>query len=161
MNNTPNQNSFLRTSRNFPPDINLLALEVNRTYLDIANAVNNRTVSSFPSSRPEVTGENYYIVRNQRQQSFRQVYPFGAIAAGTQLLIPTGITNLDQFSRIYGTVVTTNNDYRPLPYIDPGTLTNGMALLVGIGAVNIRIILGATAAPVVNGIVVLEWLSEI
>ncbi len=163
MNNSTNQNSFLRNSRAFPADINLLSLEVNRTYLDIANAVNNRTISLFPSTRPAVTGESFYIVRNIKQSTFRQVYPFGAIAPGTELDIPHGITTLDQFSRIYGTVVTNvTGDYRPLPYIDPITLTTGMTVLIGIvaGVPSIRIVLGATALPVVKGIVVLEWLSE-
>lgn len=162
MNNVVNQNPYLRTSRNFPEDISQLVVQVNRAYVDIANAVNQRTISIFSTNRAVITGESFYLVNNERQQSSRQVYPFGAIAAGTELDIPTGITNLDQFCRIYGTVVTNVNDYRPLPYVDPITLSTGMALLVGniAGVQNIRIILGATAVSVVKGLVVLEWLSQ-
>jgi len=163
VNNVINQTPYLRTSRNFPNEINQLTVEINRTYVDIANAVNQRTISLFPTNRPAVTGENFYFDKNLRQQTLRQLYTFGAIAPGTELDIPHGITKLDQFSRIYGTVVTSNTgDYRPLPYIDPITLTTGMALLVGIvaGVPSIRIVLGATALPVVKGLVVLEWLSE-
>jgi len=158
-----NQTPYLRTSRNFPHDLALLAVEVTRTYIDVASAVNQRTIGIFPTNRPAVTGESFYFDKNAKQQTLRQLYVFGAIAAGTELDIPHGITNLDQFSRIYGTVVTNiPGDYRPLPYIDPGLLTNGMTVLVGIvaGVPSIRIILGATAIPVVKGLIVLEWISQ-
>ncbi len=161
--NIANKTPYLRTSRNFPDNINLLAIEVNRTYVDVAAAVNQRTIGIFPTNRPAVTGESFYYDKNEKQQTLRQLYTFGAIASGTELDIPHGITNLNQFSKIYGTVVTNvAGDYRPLPYIDPGSLTTGMAVLVGIvaGVPSIRIILGTTAVPVVRGLVVLEWLSE-
>jgi hypothetical protein len=135
---------------------------MNKTYIDIANAVNNRTISIFPANRSAITGESWFI-KNQRQQSFRQIYPFGAISAGSELDIPIDISNFTMFTRIYGTVITTTPDYRPLPYTDPTTSTTGMALLVGpiMGILNIRIVLGATAQPVTSGNVVLEWLSQV
>ena len=77
--------------------------------------------------------------------------------------IPHGILNFTQFTKIYGTAITTAPDYRPLPYIDPGLITTGMALLVGTvaGKGAIRIVLGATAQPVVSGIVIFEWLTVV
>ena len=53
-------------------------MEVDRSYIDIANAVNVRTISLFPSNRPALNGENWYIRNNQRQQALRQVYIFTA-----------------------------------------------------------------------------------
>ena len=161
--NVVNQVPYLRTSRSFPTDLLQLTVEVNKSYVDIANAVNNRTISLFPTSRPAITGESWFLDNNQRQQTLRQVYTFGAIAPGAELDIPTGINNLVSFTKIYGTVVTSGTDYRPLPYIDPGSLTTGMTILVGdiLGVQNIRIVLGATAVPVVSGIAVLEYLVNI
>ncbi len=163
MNTVINQSPYLRTSRQFPEDLPELCTEINKSYIDIANAVNNRTISIFPSNIPAVTGESWFIT-SRRQQTFRQIYAFGAIAAGAELDIPTNIppANVVAFTRIYGTVVTNAVDYRPLPYIDPNVLTTGMAILVGTvaGKQQIRIVLGATAVPVTSGFAVLEWLSQ-
>lgn len=158
---------FLRTTRNFPDDPNKLSDELDKAYIDTAAAVNNRTVGLYPSVRPIVTGDSYYIFKDQKQQSLRKVYPFGAIAPGAELDIPVGITHFDQFVKIYGTVVCSDGTYRPLPYAEPITLTTGMTILVGpglvppfVGILCIRIVLGATAAPVVKGIAILEWISQ-
>jgi hypothetical protein len=166
MNNVVNKVAYLPTSRIFPEDLPELSIEVNRSYIDIANAVNNRTISIFPVNVPALTGESWYV-NNGRQQTFREVYQFGAISAGTELDIPTNITGFVRFTRMYGNVITTNGssglpDYRPLPYVDPGTLSTSMSILVGIiaGKQQIRIVLGSTAVPVTSGIAVLEWMVQ-
>ena len=167
--NIINQTPYLRTSRQFPEDLSQLCIESNKSYIDIANAVNQRTIGVFTKNRPVVTGESWFLT-SQRQQTLRQLYSFGAIAAGTELDIPHGLDldNVVRFTRIYGVVTTNIPDYRPLPYIDPTNLTTGMTILVGPGVVppfvgvpSIRIVLGATAAPVTSGIAVLEWLSNV
>ena len=173
MNNIVNEVPYLRTSRQFPEDLKQLSIEVNKSYIDIANAVNNRTISIFPSNRAAVTGESWFV-SSQRQQTFRQMYAFGSIAAGTELDIPTNINpnNVLAFTRIYGTVITTNGsngqpDFRPIPYVDPTTNTTGMTILVGNVIIGpntvqcIRIVLGPTAVPVTSGFAVLEWLSQV
>ena len=159
--NLNSRGNFLITSREFPTDPDRLTLEIDKSYVDIANAVNARTIGQFPTTRPIVTGESWFISNNLKQQTFRQVYRFGAISPGAELDIPTNITSFQEFTRIYGTVVTNTPDWRPLPYVDSNTLNVGMALLVGpvAGKQQIRIILGAGALPVTSGLVVLEWLS--
>jgi hypothetical protein len=158
---------YLRTSRNFPEDPEKLSDEIDKAYIDTAAAVNNRTIGLYPSRRPITTGNSFFIFRDQKQQSLRQVYPFGPIAPGAELDIPIGINNFDQFVKIYGTVVCSDGTYRPLPYVDPFTFTTGMTILVGpgfvppfVGVLCIRIVLGVTASPVTKGIAVLEWISE-
>ncbi|HMK58319.1 MAG TPA: hypothetical protein VK462_04650 [Nitrososphaeraceae archaeon] len=160
MNNIINQTPYLRTSQEFPEDLPQLCVQINRSYIETATAVNYRTIGIFPKNRPAVTGESWYLT-SQRQQTLRQIYSFGAIAPGTELDIPHGldINNVVIFTRIYGTVITNGIDYRPLPYVDPTTLTTGMAILVNPSV--IRIVLGTTAQPVTSGIAVLEWLSNV
>jgi len=164
MNNFTNSVSFLRTSRQFPPDLEQLAIQVTRSYIDIATAVNTRMIGIFTTNMPTVTGESWYIANNQKQQTLRKVYPFGAIVAGTELDIPVNIpAEFVSFTRIYGDVTTNVVDYRPLPYPDPITNTNGMTILVGTvgGVLSLRIIVGATAPNVVSGLAVLEYLSNV
>jgi len=160
MNNLINKVPYLRTSRLFPEDLPKLCTEIDKSYIDIALAVNYRTIGIFPKNNPAVTGESWFLT-SQRQQTLRQLYSFGAIAPGTELDIPHGlnVNNIVIFTRIYGTVITNGVDYRPLPYIDPTTLTTGMAILVNASV--IRIVIGTTAQPVTSGIAVLEWLSNV
>jgi hypothetical protein len=170
MNNTIfNQNAFLRTQVAFPTDMDELVLELDKGWVDTASAINNRIISLFATNKSVITGESWFIFQSRKQQTLRRVYTFGPIPpatdipAGTEVDIPINIPNFTQFTRIWGTVVTTAIDWRPLPYVDPFLVTTGMALLVGpiAGINNIRIVLGATAQPVTSGLVVLEWLSQV
>ncbi len=156
---------YLRNQRQFPnDDLRDLSNQMDHAYIDIAQKVNMRTIGLFASGFQIVTGERWYLQgQSQVQQTIRQVYPFGAVAAGTELDIPTGITNLVQFSRIYGTCITDVPDYRPLPYADQGAATNNINILVGTvaGIQQIRILPGATGANIVSGIIILEWISQV
>ena len=46
----PNGAPYLRTSREFPEDPKKLTLQISKSYIEIANAVNSRTISIFPIS---------------------------------------------------------------------------------------------------------------
>lgn len=164
--NIVNQVPYLRTSREFPTDPHTLTVEIDKAYLDIAGAVNNRTIGIYTTGNPSITGEQWFL-NNTRFQTLRQVYTFGSIATNTELDIPVIVTNFVQYTKIYGTVITTNGssgqpDYRPLPYCAPGP-SDSIALLVGVvgGKLQIRIVLGSTAPPVSSGLVVLEWMNKV
>ncbi len=157
MNNVVNQVAYLRTSREFPEEIKQLCVELSRDHIDIANTVNARTIGLFPTSRPAVTGESFYLSKNAKQQTFRQVYTFGAIAAGASLSTAHGIQFIVQFSRIYGTCITALPDYRPIPYASVAANTN---IDVRVDSTNIIVSVGAGSPNVVSGLIVLEWLSQ-
>jgi hypothetical protein len=154
--NILNPVAFLRTSRNFPLDAQPLAVEVNKSYVDIANAVNSRTIGLFSTTRPAITGEEWFYFQNQKQQTFRQLYTFtaaGSIAHGINF------ANIAGFSRIYGTFTNGTNWY-PLPYVDVVSATNQVNVIVT--PTNIVITAGGGAPPAItNGFVVLEWLSNL
>jgi hypothetical protein len=146
---------FLRTSREFPEEIHSLSVEVNKSYVDIANAVNNRTIGVFPTVRAALTGESWFLTGNQLQQSIRQVYTFLAAQLPN---IPHGINtaNISNFTAIYGTLYDGTSWY-PLPYVDVVAANNQINVIVN--ATNIVITLGAGSPPAItSGIVVLEWL---
>lgn len=144
---------FLRTSREFPEEIQPLTVEINKSYLDIANAVNNRTIGLFPKEKSAITGESWFLT-SSRQQSLRQVYTFSS--SGN---IPHGL-NLSQipyFVRIFGSF-TDGSIWYPLPYVNATAANNQVSVTVT--STNIVITAGGGAPPsITKGIVVLEWLS--
>jgi len=150
---------FLESTRDFPEDPKEMSSVLNRVYVDIANQVNIRTISVYPQNKPISTGETWYLANNKRYQSYRQIYTFTSLNVGDNL-IPHNIQNIVQFTKIYGTLVSSVTPfYRPLPYLDVVTLTNGFS--ISVDNTNIHIVRGATASPTTNGIIVLEFLSGI
>lgn len=150
----------LRGSREFPEDLQRLTVQINKTYIDIANCVNARTIGVFPNTRPTITGEIWYILGSFPQQSSRQNYSFGTIAAGTPLSIPDNVTGYTQFSVIRGTCITDFPDSRPIPYV--GTSSNDYISLRRDTTTNSIVIAVGSASPnIISGTIVLEWLNNI
>ena len=147
------QTPFLRVQRQFPQEIQALTVEVNRSYVDIAGAVNARTIGIFPASNPIVTGESWFFT-NQRQQGLRQIY---AVVAGNTA---HGINfeNVSDFTKIYGTFTDGTNWY-PLPYVDVVDATNQVNIYLD--PTNIVITAGGGSPPTfTSGLVVLEWIAN-
>ncbi len=154
MTNAINQAPYLRTSREFPENLKQVTVEVNRAYVDTANAVNNRTIGLYPTTRPAITGNKFFLQKNQTQQTLRQVYNF--TSAGS---IPHGIIikNISGFVSIYGSFTNGTNFY-PLPYVDVVAANNQINVIIT--STDIVISAGAGTPPaIVSGIVVIEWLS--
>lgn len=160
MNNIINQVAFIRTSREFPEELHQLAQEVNKCYVDIANALNNRTIGFYPINRPALTGNSYFLNNNQRFLSFRQVYQFNAITAGTTLTIPYTNQGFSQFTAIYGTCLTDLPDARPIPYASV-TINANIDLRVDTVGFNIVISVGAASPNIKSGLIVLEWVAGV
>jgi hypothetical protein len=154
MNNIVNQVPFLRTTRNFPPEIKQLTVEVDRANVDIANAVNNRTISIFPTTNPAVNGESWFLNQNQRQQGLRKVYVFTSTAN-----IPHGINtaNIGRFVRSFGEFTDGTNWY--------GLISGSNVAIAGQisfyrSPTNIIFETGAGAPTLISGTIVLEWISN-
>ena len=155
INSVVNQAPYLRTSREFPEEAKQLTQEVNKSYVDIARAVNNRVIGIYPSNRPAITGKVYYLTPGRTNQSLRQVYRFTTFAS--PMSIPHGIkfADVDQFAIITGTAFDGTN-YYPLPYVDVVAATNQISVMLT--PTNIVITAGATAPVITSGIIILEWL---
>jgi hypothetical protein len=152
--NVSNQTAYLRTSRQFPEDLQKLALEVNKTYVDIANAVNSRTIGTFSANRPAVTGENWFIT-NQRQQGLRQIYTFTTTGN-----IPHGLsfTSISQFTKPSGSFTDGTNYYGAIYASNvaiPGQVT------FYITPTDIVVLAGVGAPAITKGIIILEWISNV
>ena len=154
-----NQVGFLRTSREFPEEIHQLSIEINRSYVDIANTVNARTIAIFAVNRPAQTGESWYF-SSTRNQGLRQVYEFGAILAGATLNISYSISGFNRLIRLFGAVKTAT-DERPIPFVSATDPTGNIEVRLNTSANQIVIVNGATAPAIVSGQIVFEWLSQV
>ncbi len=158
--NNINSVPYLRTTRNFPEEPKQLTVEVNRAYVDTANAVNLRTIGIFTKNVPSLTGESWFLNGNQRQQSFRQVYTFTGnsdINIGFKL---SGISQITQIRGIYtngtsffglisGTSVNIAGQILIYVTVNSGSATSDV----------IKFVVGAGSPSLVSGTIVLEWLS--
>ena len=155
-----NSVAYLRTSRQFPEEIKQLCLEINKSYVDVANAVNSRTIGLFPINVPAITGDQWFSLNSsstgQRNQTLRQVYQFTSAAPINHGIL---INEISGFTRIYGTFTDGTNWY-PLPYVDVADATNQINIYVS--PTQIVISAGAGSPPsITSGYVVLEWLSNV
>lgn len=151
--NVVNQVSYLRTSRLFPEDPKELTLEINKTYVDIANAVNSSIDGIFPVNQPAITRESWFLTQNVKQQSLRQVFTFTTFTSITH-----GIKVIDtnQFLRGYGSYTDGTNAYGLIF----GT-NNAIAGQAVFYITPTQIIFNAAGAPVpTKGKLVIEWLSQ-
>lgn len=157
MNNFVNQNPLLRGSREFPTDSEDLAQEVNKSYVDVATAVNLRTIGLFPNTRAAITGENWYIIGTQKQQTIREVYPITSYASFNHNI---DTTKIDKFSVIRGMGYNaTAGEYWPLPYINGTSATGSVGMAVNTTQVTFSA--GGTAPAIQSGFVLLEWLTPL
>lgn len=153
--NIVNQVAFLRTTRNFPEDPHQLCVEINKSYVDIAGAVNSRTIGIFPVNRAAQDGEQWFIKNNQRQQGFRQVYTFTAAGA-----IPHNLNfnTIALFTKPFGSYTDGTNYY--------GAIYAGSVAIAGqvtfyITPTNIMVVRDPGAPVITSGIIVLEWISQV
>lgn len=156
------QAPYLRTSRNFPEDLHQLTVEVNKSYVDTANCVNNRTVSIFPTNVAIVNGESWFI-DGQKHQGFRQIYQIGALSA-FPASIPHFIdfTKLFEFVRCFGSFTDGTNYYGAIYASNIaiiGQISFYLTPNMGTTPGNIVVLAGAGAPTVSNLVICLEWIS--
>ena len=152
--NIVNSTAIIRTTRQFPQEMQPLTVELDKMYVDIANAINTRTIGIFTQNQPAQIGESWFISQARKQNTLRQFYQVtgsGNISHGITL------SNIGGFTRIYGTFTDGANWY-PLPYVDAVNANNQISLQVT--TANIVIVAGGGSPPAISsGFVVLEWLA--
>jgi len=162
--NIINTMPYLQTSREFPEDISTLVVEVNKSYLEIAQNLNARTIGLFSTNRAAITGEEWFIT-SRKQQSLRQVYnvPSGIIT-GSTIDIGFKIANISQFSpKTYG-VFTNGTDWYGLIFASNVSIAGQISFFLHVNpgsTVSDQIVfeVGAGAPAITSGTIVLEWLA--
>ena len=148
---------FLRVQRQFPDDNSqALSVEVDRSWVDIANAVNYRTIGIFTVNVQGASGEFWFLEGgNRRLQGLRQVYVFTAAVS-----IPHGINvnSVNQFTKCSGSFTDGTNWYGAI-FGSNTTIAGQVSFYVT--PTNIVIQAGAGAPTIVSGSIVLEWISQV
>lgn len=152
------QSPYLKVQRNFPTaNSQALAIEVDRAYCDTAQKVNARSIGIYPSNRPVVTGDQWFLEGGQaKQQSLRQVYGFtgsGNIAHGISF---TDVSFISPNS--YGTFTNGTNWYG-VPYSASTAIAGQVTFYVT--PTNIVVVAGAGAPSITQGYISLEWVSQV
>lgn len=163
-----NQVPYLRTSRDFPEDdAHQLSVEINRTYVDIADKVNNRTIGLFPTTRPAINGESWFLSKNQRQQGFRQVYTFGnSIVNNSTIEIGFKFSSISMFTpKCYG-VFTDGSNWYGLIFASSTKITGQVTFYLfedttSTTSDQIVFKVDSGAPSISSGMIVLEWISEV
>ena len=154
MNNIVNSMPFLKTSRSFPEDTENLSEELNKAYLEIAQAVNDRTIGLFSINRPAITGNSFFLT-SRRRQTLRQVYVFNTTTA-----IDHNISSInpDDFTNCNGSYTDGTNNYGlfwATSVAIPGQITFYLT------STQIIFVVGGGAPAVTSGKIILEWLSAV
>ncbi len=154
--NIVNQSPFLRTTRNFPQEAQPLSVEINRSYLDIAEKMNDREIGLYPTMRPGQNGEKWYLTGSKAQSAFRQVYPFTATGNIPHGIMWPSVSFISPLS--YGTFTDGTNWY--------GAIYAGSTAIAGqvsfyVTPTNIVVVAGAGAPAITQGYINLEWVSQV
>lgn len=151
--NVSNQMPYLRTSRTFPEEAQPLSVELTRSYLDIAEKVNDRVIGIFVPNKPAITGESWFLNTGKKQQTLRQIYPITSTAAFDHGI---NFLNVERFTVIRG-IGFDGTNYYPIPYVSPTAANN-----IGITVTPTQVVLspGGGAPALIQGTIILEWLSQ-
>jgi len=147
---------YLRVQRSFPEESQPLSVELDKTYIDIANAVNQRGIGTFSSDITFATGETWFVQPNgRRQQGFRKVYEITGAGSTNHGI---NFNNISAIVRLWGTFTDGTNWYT-LPYVDVVAANNQISLTLS--PTQIVITAGGGAPPTItSGFVVVEWLAQ-
>jgi hypothetical protein len=157
------QAAYLVTTKKFSADPVELEPLLNKTYSEISQAVNFRSIGLYELTQI-TTGNKYYNtgIPQDRRQSFRRVFEFGAIATGTSIEIQFDMTQITQVVNFYGNVITDNTAslYRAINWTSSTDVTEQIQVDFDTSVTPnvIRITVGAGAPNVVSGMVVIEYL---
>jgi hypothetical protein len=150
--NVVNQVAFLRTSRNFPQESQPLSVEMNRSYVDIAEKMNVRTIGIYPTNKAAITGESWFLT-SQKQQTLRQIFTFT-----TTTSITHGITFAKISPKSCGEFTDGTNWYG-LPQSTNVAMAGQITFYVT--PTQIVFLTGAGAPALTSGFIDLEWLSQV
>ena len=157
--NIVNRDPYLRTTREFPEELSQLSKECNKSYVDIAASVNDRTIGIYPINNPAISGDQYFLTAGTKRQTLRQVYTFTSTA---NINTNVKVTDPNQFIRAFGSYTDGMNCYG-LIYGTSVSIAGQISFYIDCSTSTKNIIFktGAGAPALTSGRIVLEWLSSV
>lgn len=163
-----NQVAYLRTSRSFPEDdIHTLCLECNRSYVDIANAVNIRVIGLFTTHKSSITGESWYF-NSQKRQSLRQIYVIPpTVTSGSTINIGFKLSKIYQISpKSCGSYTDASGNWYGIQYSTDVVLSGRITFYVTVNPAStisdqIVVQISGSAPVLVTGTIDLEWIADV
>jgi hypothetical protein len=164
--NIVNTVPYIKTSRDFPNDADNLSQELDKSYIEIAQAVNLRIIGLFSVNRPAITGESWFL-NKPRQQTLRQVYivPAG-ITTGSTIDLGFKIDQIYEFSpKCYGSY-TDGTDSYGLIFASNTPITGQISFYLHVNAAStvsdqIVFVVDGAAPAITSGLVIIEWISDV
>ena len=152
--------SYLSEDEIYPdPKSDRFKSKLEEVYRDVAIRVNERQIGVFDFVEAN-TGQKFFGEAGEprrKRESLRKVFQIdGPIAAGATATEPHGITNVDFYTHIYGTIETNVPDHRPLPYSD----SSNEEVSLRVDGTNIIIENGSAAPQIDSVLVVLEYIKN-
>lgn len=148
---------YLRTTWDYPEEIVQLSETLNRSFLETAMMLNLRTIGLFPTNRPALGGESWYLA-GQKQQNLRQIYTFNGPAPIASIKHTIPFDAVAQMTKCSGAFTDGTNWY--------GILFASSVVIAGqvsfyVTQTDIVILVGAGAPVITTGTIVLEWISNV
>jgi hypothetical protein len=131
-----------------------LTVELGRAYTSIQENMNVRTIGIFAVNKAAIGGESWYL-NTQKQQNLRQIYPFKATGSIPHFL---NFSEISQFTKCTGSFTDGTNWYGAI-YAGSTAVANQVSFYITEN--NIVIQSNGTAPTILNGTIVLEWISNV
>ena len=146
---------YLPRQRNFPRDNSqVLGIELDKSYIEIASRVNERTIGIYAVNFPIVTGNQWFLIgQPQRQQTIRQAYVFTSTVPINHGI---NVTDPSQFVLCSGSYTNGTNSFG-LPFATSVAIAGQITFYLT--ATQIIFVVGAGAPALTSGKIILEWIS--
>jgi hypothetical protein len=152
-------NTYVPQYINYQLDEEELRLQLTRRDNQIAISLNDKENGIIEVIETQ-NGQQWFgntAVQQQKRFAFRKAFSFGPITAGLGISAAHGITGATIFVHIYGGVITSNPDFRPLPH---ASVTANANIEVIVTSTTYTINNGAGGPNITSGVLVLEYLKQ-
>lgn len=155
---TPFQQSpYLRVQRDFPGnDIKMLAVQSDKAYIDVAQAVNSRIIGTHAIGQLIVIGEKWYFTgSNTGQQALRKIFNFSSTGSFSHGINFSSVFMVSPKS--CGTFTDGSGNFYGVVYGSNVAIAGNLSFYVTM--TDIVILAGAGAPSISSGIIDIEVIS--
>lgn len=159
------QQSYIPNDLIIPDEWDEANLILTDYFRNVVDALNDKEIGQY-NTVELVSGQKWFTPgdANVERYVYRKVIDFGALPNSATKSVAHGITTTQHtvFTRIYGTATdpgaSTITSAIPIPYVDPGTLANGIQL--DVDATNVNVTTAANYTAYTTCYIILEYIQN-